>query len=203
MMKHAMRANEMGEVRSRAMGRGRLSVYPHGRDRCGNAACPSSRWLAECLGRSRRAGYLAASLASLVALVGGCGEPSPPATAEGTLRMQGEPLDNCLITFLPEPGQVDAGPHATGVTDENGHYRLRLPDQREGVSIGWHRVMIEDLSVTTGVPRRDHGSVGGKVTEGAKESRDSRVPARYSSPADTPLKKEVKPGPHVIDFDIQ
>lgn len=188
----------------RAFGWLRLLVKVDRRDRHSNAVFASSRWPVEWFGRSRRGAYLAASMAALVLLIGGCGENPPPATVEGTLRMKGEPLDNCLITFLPEPDQQGpAGPHATGVTDENGHYRLRLPDQRKGVSTGWHRVTIEDLSVTTGVPRRDHGSVGGKVVEGAKEPRDSRVPTRFSSPSDTPLKEEVKPGPHAIDFDIQ
>jgi hypothetical protein len=35
----------------------------------------------------------------------GCGRNPPPASAEGTLRLNGKPLDNCLVTFLPEPGQ--------------------------------------------------------------------------------------------------
>ena len=44
-----------------------------------------------------------------VAATLGCGRDSPPATVEGTLRLNGTPLDNCLVTFLPEPGQGAKG----------------------------------------------------------------------------------------------
>jgi len=134
----------------------------------------------------------------------GCGQEAPPATVEGTLRMNGKPLDNCLITFLPEPGQEAAGPHSTGLTDQRGYYRLRLDDQREGASVGWHRVTVEDLSVSTGVRRRDHGTVDEQTDETTPPPpvRHSRVPARYNSPKDTPLRKEVKPGRQVVDLDV-
>jgi hypothetical protein len=135
----------------------------------------------------------------------GCGQDAPSATVEGTLRMNGKPLDNCLITFLPEPGQEMTGPHSTGLTDQRGYYRLRFDDQREGATVGWHRVTVHDLSVSTGVRRRDHGTVDEKMDETAPPPpvRRSRVPPRYSSPKDTPLRKEAKPGRQVIDLDIR
>jgi len=135
----------------------------------------------------------------------GCGQNAPLATVGGTLRVNGRPLDNCLITFLPEPGQEVTGPHSTGVTDDRGCYRLRLDDQREGASVGWHRVTVQDLSVSTGVRRRDHGTVDQEVDETTPPPpvRRSRVPARYNSPHDTPLRKEVKPGQQAVDLDIR
>jgi len=119
--------------------------------------------------------------------------------------MNGEPLDNCLITFLPESGQEVPGPHSTGVTDQRGYYRLRLPDQREGASAGRHRVLVQDLSVSTGVHRRDHGTVDQEIDETMASApvRLSRVPARYNSTADTPLRKDVKPGQQAIDLDVK
>jgi hypothetical protein len=139
-----------------------------------------------------------------VLVVTGCGQEAPPATVEGTLRLDGRPLDNCLITFLPEPGQEEATPHSTAVTDQRGSYRLRLADQREGASVGWHRVTVQDLSVSTGVLRRDHGTVDQQVDEtDPPPVRRSRLPESYSSPAATPLKEEIQPGPQVIDLEIQ
>jgi len=135
----------------------------------------------------------------------GCGQDAPRATVEGTLRVNGEPLDNCLITFLPEPGQEVTGPHSTGLTDERGYYRLRLDDQREGASVGRHRVTVQDLLVSTGVRRRDHGAVDREMDETMPPPpmRRSRVSARYNSPEETPLREEVKPGRQVIDLDIR
>ena len=118
--------------------------------------------------------------------------------------MNGKPLDNCLITFLPEPGQETTGSHSTGLTDRDGHYRLRLDDQREGASLGWHRVTVQDLSVSTGVLRRDHGTIDDETHEATPPPvRRSRVPARYSLPKDTPLREETKPGRQVIDLDVR
>lgn len=98
-------------------------------------------------------------LTSLLTVVSACQGQFPSATAEGTLRMKGQPLDNCLVTFLPEAGEKTSGFHSTGLTDAQSHYCLRFDDQRQGATIGWHRVTVEDLSVSTGVRRRDHGTV--------------------------------------------
>ncbi len=137
----------------------------------------------------------------------GCGRDSLPATVEGTVRLDGKPLKNCLVTFMPEPGQqAEAGGRRfTGLTDRHGCYRLRCDSQQEGAATGWYRVTVEDLSVSTGVRRRDHGTVDLEMEETAPPARvrRSRVAPRYSSPKDTPLRKEVKPGHQVIDLEIR
>ena len=138
-------------------------------------------------------------------MLSGCGRDLPPATVEGTLCLRGKPLDNCLVTFLPEPGQEPQGFHSTGLTDQQGSYRLRCDDQQEGAAIGWHRVIVQDLSVSTGVRRRDHGTVDAEMAEDRPSTpvRRSRVPGSCMSPTATPLRKEVKPGHQVIDLDIK
>lgn len=148
---------------------------------------------------------LRAWLMSALTMLLGCGQNAPPATVEGTLRINGKPLDNCLIAFLPEPGQEVTGPHSTGLTDERGYYRLHLNDQREGASVGWHRVTVQDLLVSTGVRRQDHGAVDRKMDETMPPPpiRRSRVPAAYNAPEETPLREEVKPGQQAIDLDIR
>ena len=134
----------------------------------------------------------------------GCGRGLPPATVEGTVHLKGKILDNCLVTFFPEPGQEANCPHSTGLTDQQGRYRLRHDDGQEGAAIGWHRVTVQDLSVSTGVLRRDHGTVDLERDETAPPppARRSRVAPRYTSPAETPLRKQVKPGHQVIDLDV-
>jgi len=145
-----------------------------------------------------------AHLTITLTLVMGCARRPPPATVEGTLRLNGKPLDNCLITFLPERGQGANQPHSSGLADEHGSYRLRFDNQQEGAAMGWHRVTIQDLSVSTGIVRRDHGKVDQERDENTPPPpvRRSRVPAHYTSPNDTPLRKEVKAGHQVIELDI-
>jgi hypothetical protein len=150
-------------------------------------------------------GLGAVGIALAVTTLLGCGRDAPPATVEGTLRLNGRPVENCLVTFLPEPGQEAEWPCSTGLTDKQGSYRLLCSTQEEGVAIGWHRVTIQDLSASTGVRRRDHGTVDAQEADSAPPppARRSRVPKSYTSPARTPLRKEVKPGHQVIDLDIK
>jgi hypothetical protein len=144
------------------------------------------------------------AVALLLTLGSGCGRDAPPARVEGALRMDGRPLEQCLITFLPEPGHAGFARHASGVTDQQGRYGLRLDDQRLGASLGWHRVLVQDLTVSTGVVRRDHGELDRKVDgRTPRPARRSRVPARYASPTETPLRCEVVAGPQVIDLEIE
>jgi len=146
----------------------------------------------------------AACLGLALALCSGCGRDAPPATVEGTVRLGGRPLDNCLVTFLPEPGQGTDSPHSAGLTDEHGRFRLRRADQQDGVATGWHRVTVLDRSVSTGVRRRDHGTLDVAVEESTPPPvRHSRVAPRYASATETPLRKEVKPGHQVIDVDLE
>ena len=120
------------------------------------------------------------------------------------MRLEGEPLDNCLVTFLPDPERGSRGPHSKGITDDRGRYRLRREDQREGAAVGRHRVVVQDLSVCTGVRRRDHGTVDREANSGPPPPvRASRVPETYCSAARTPLSEEVVSGHQTIDLELK
>lgn len=147
----------------------------------------------------------ATGLAMALTPLAGCGHAVPAATVEGTLQCQGQPLDHCLVTFLPAAGSDAGGRHATGLTDQRGAYRLQFDDQQEGATIGWNCVTIQDLTMSTGVRRRDNGTVDADVqdTSPPPTARPSRVPESYMSLTRTPLRKEVKPGHQVIDLEIK
>jgi hypothetical protein len=151
--------------------------------------------------RALETACLAIALAPLL----GCGRDSPAGTVEGTLRLNGNPLDNCLVTFLPEPGQGVKSLRSTGVTNRQGAYRLRFDNQQEGAAVGRHRVTVQDLSASSGVVRRDHGVVDAEVHENTPPPpfRRSRIPQSYMSSSDTPLRKEIRPGHQVLDLDIK
>jgi hypothetical protein len=145
--------------------------------------------------------YLTVALNALV----GCGRNAPPATVEGTLRRGSNPLDNCLVVFLPEARDGARTWRFVGLTDAQGRYRLQGEDRREGAKVGFHRITIEDLSVSTGVRRRDHGQVDAEDapdTQVPPAVRRSRVPEQYTSATRTPLRREIQPGHQVIDLEI-
>ncbi|NLF72543.1 MAG: hypothetical protein GX575_26205 [Candidatus Anammoximicrobium sp.] len=132
----------------------------------------------------------------------GCGQPPPPATVEGTLRMAGKTLDNCLVQFLPNPAAGQTGATASAVTDGAGHFELRLPDQRVGASVGRQCVVVQDLSVSTGRPRIDNGTIDMEQPPKPTPPRRSRVAASYASAALTPLQVELRPGHQVIELEV-
>ncbi|HBO45773.1 MAG TPA: hypothetical protein DD670_17980 [Planctomycetaceae bacterium] len=137
-------------------------------------------------------------------LLTGCTASEPTATVEGTLRLGGKPLNNCLVTFLPGTAKNIKSPHSTGLTDSQGKFCLRHDNQQEGAVVGVHQVVIQDLSVATGIQRRDHGEMDAAMEDTATPQlvRRSRVPEPYTAASTTPLSREVKPGHQVLDLDI-
>lgn len=133
-------------------------------------------------------------LGCAVLLAAGCGRQVPLGEVEGTVRMDGRPLGNVLVRFLPDPDNATTGPASAGAGDAEGRFRLRCDDQRDGAVVGWHRVVVEDL-LPYAVPRDE------KAPSPAAAVR-SRVPPAYTASASTPLRFEVKPGRQAIDLDL-
>lgn len=150
--------------------------------------------------------WTAVVLALALPVLAGCGPEEPVATVHGTVKRNGKPLDNCLITFLPDgPQEEEPRVHSNGLTDGQGQYQLRRDDQRPGTSLGAHRVIVQDLSVSTGVQRRDHGTVDMEENAPAppRKPQRSRVPRKYTSATSTPLRFEIKAGDQRIDMEIK
>jgi hypothetical protein len=126
-------------------------------------------------------------------LLAGCGAGEPRGEVEGVLRCNGKPLANVLVAFVPDADQGGRGGRSVAQTDAEGRYRLRGEDRREGAAAGAHRVVIEDLAVYA-APRQPDGTLLHKPAV--------RFPIQYSDPLRTPLRKQVRPGPQVIDLDL-
>jgi hypothetical protein len=130
-------------------------------------------------------------------IVIGCSIGPKLAEVTGTVRLNGKPLPNVMVEFIPDAA---TGVRSTGTTDETGRYTLICDDQRPGAIVGPHRVVLYDLAVYGGkfLGRKleQAGSKGGPIL------KLSRIAAQYESTAHTPLKKEVKPEPQTIDLDV-
>jgi hypothetical protein len=117
-------------------------------------------------------------LAVILACVG-CGPSGPPlATVEGTILVDGKPMQGLFVEFQPEGGSP-----SIGETDEKGFYRLRFTRERWGAEVCDHKVRI--------MADEDGGGRNGK----------DRLPAKYN--AKTELQREVKAGRNVIDFELE
>jgi hypothetical protein len=130
-------------------------------------------------------------LAAPALLAAGCGGQAPVAPVEGTLKMNGKPLADVKVDFLPET----SGPRSSGVTDKRGHYTLTCDDNRPGAVVGPHRIVAVDLSVYGDKPIP-------KGREAEVLLKPSRLPAHYGDVTKTPWKKAVNDGNNVIDLDI-
>ena len=118
---------------------------------------------------------------SLAALAGGCGGNENLSEVSGTVRLDGEPLNDALVVYSPTSG----GTTAYGRTDESGRYRMYFKDDEPGAWLGENRVRI-----STG----DVGATGGA-------GKPERVPDVYNVKSD--LTVEVKPGENTFDFELK
>ena len=118
----------------------------------------------------------------------GCEKPLEFGQVRGTVSLNGKPLDEVRVMFLPDPLAGNQGAHSECVSDAEGKYEVVYSKDAEtkGALVGWHRVVVEDIA--------------------AENSRDRygpiRICAAYSSSAKTPLKFEVAPGEQSFDLEL-
>src|SRR4051812_35141310 len=101
-----------------------------------------------------------ALLALAAALVSGCGGGREFADVGGTVTLNGQPLAEVEVVFVPDALKGNTGNNATAFTDAQGHYKLRAArDKKDGTVLGLHRVFFVDL---TSVPdlSREKGAPG-------------------------------------------
>ncbi len=103
---------------------------------------------------------------------------------EGTVLLDGKPLDNVRVIFIPDPEKKTRGKRSVAITDRNGHFFLEYEGKLgKGAVTGWHRVVIEDRKL-------------GQQLLASREPSLSflRLPAKYSSLKESPLRFEVRQG---------
>ncbi|MBU6173318.1 MAG: carboxypeptidase regulatory-like domain-containing protein [Planctomycetes bacterium] len=102
----------------------------------------------------------------------GCSSSDAPelASVTGTVMLDGKPLPNIGVVFLPK----GPGPIASGNTDSNGEFTLTTINPNDGASVGEHTVVF------------------GAAEEGKTEFARVNVPARYTSANTSDITATVK-----------
>ncbi|GIW97307.1 MAG: hypothetical protein KatS3mg111_0640 [Pirellulaceae bacterium] len=121
--------------------------------------------------------FFGGGVAAVCCLLSGCGNDKI-ATVEGTIYLDGKPLEGAVVEFYP----THSGGASYGRTDAEGHYELQYNRNEAGAEIGRHKVQITTFA--------DGGGYG--------QGRKELLPTRYNS--ETELEVEVKRGHNVIDF---
>ncbi len=130
----------------------------------------------------------ALSAASIVlSCLSGCGgDGIRYAEVEGTVELNGKPLDKILVEFLPE----SAGPRSFAETDSQGKFKLKTDDgKRDGAAVGTHRVTLKDAGV--------HGDkFMGRAAETVdmSQGRKPRISDRLANPETSKMTQTVVAG---------
>ena len=103
----------------------------------------------------------------------------------GVVKLDGAPMPDAQVEFLPDPDRGTIGPRSTAKTDTEGRFRLTCDDQRDGAVVGFHRVIVQDTR--TFPPPRNRAAQGPPPV-----MPPARLHERYESAAKTPLKQGVK-----------
>jgi hypothetical protein len=116
---------------------------------------------------------------------------------EGIVTLNGKPLANVHVEFVPDPPEGARAESSRALTDENGRYALERADGEPGAMIGNHFVVI----------LRGRGmdqNIDELPDEEAAPARDRRlVPARYAMASTTPLRIEVLPAEHTYNLELR
>jgi hypothetical protein len=129
----------------------------------------------------------------LLAILSGCAGREERGQVSGSLRSNGLGLGEVRVTFVPQWNQGHAAVRAQALTDKQGQFELESEDGSEGVIAGPYIVIVEDMSVYS-APRSQDGTLLKKPAP--------RFPSKYKDMLQTPIHKEVKPGPQQIEIDI-
>ena len=86
-------------------------------------------------------------VALMVALLpAGCGGSHKTPPVSGRITLEGKPLANAMVSFVPVApvGDKNRPPSSVGITDADGRYSLVLNGDPEttGAMVGKHKVMI-------------------------------------------------------------
>jgi hypothetical protein len=131
-------------------------------------------------------------LAALTPLAG-CSRGPVVAEVVGIVKLDGKPVPNVKIMFMPDPVKGTVGPISAGLTDDEGHFKLKCEDERDGAVVGWHRVVVFDGNQNLyRTPRNGRRDDDAPVVKQKPRAQGPHVPDKYSTSAKTPLELEVK-----------
>lgn len=144
------------------------------------------------------------SVLILLAAMTGCGGDDRVGSVRGTVTLDGKPVGDAGVTFMPKAG----GRPAFGITAADGTYELTTFEIGDGALIGNHLITItavdERVSSKTEALSEELGSLAEVVQPNTRPKQVWRVPERYSESDSSGLEFEVKRGEkNQADFSLK
>jgi hypothetical protein len=136
----------------------------------------------------------------LAMVLAGCGGPNPEEVtlvrANGTVTLDGEPLENAIVVF-----EAANGVFSYARTDSRGRYVLRFDSKEMGVTPGKKTVRISMNRRIFGLNSKDEGAPDDPAGGSFPKQPPERVPRKYNSQSE--LSTEVTPDRTTYDFDLR
>ena len=128
---------------------------------------------------------------SLLGILAGCGHSPPPLVeVEGTVLLNGQPLPNAYIEFVPELAHFGAEMNSTATTDEAGKFRLTCnKGAKPGAVVAKHWVLVNEIAAPLDRRDREEAARGAPPSEVTLANRP--IPPEYGAVSTTPLRLEV------------
>jgi hypothetical protein len=133
----------------------------------------------------------------------GCQKVPPPLTeAEGTVLLDGKPLPQAHVEFVPELRNFGAEMNSTAVTDDAGHFHLTCSfNQQPGAVVAKHHVIVMEAPTPAEYRGQDERAQTGLAQYYAK-LKNRPIPEKYGTLSKTPLVVEVKAGQSTYNLDL-
>lgn len=109
---------------------------------------------------------------------------------EGTLLLDGKPLPQAQVEFMPEFKGHGAQANSYAITDDKGKFKL-INGAEEGAAIATHRVVINDAPPPASARGQDEASQQ-RLTDYVNSLKNRPIPVMYQTYTATPLRVEVK-----------
>jgi len=114
---------------------------------------------------------------------------------EGTVTLDGTPLMNVFVQFVPDIDPKFQAPPSSAYTDEKGHFQLAFDNQKPGAVVGKNYVVvIRGRAAAGGADDRD--------PQGRPVATGSAVPEAYHLAAKTPLSVNVAADQHTYELKL-
>ena len=141
-------------------------------------------------------------VAILILVAAGCRNDTGTVPVAGVLKLDGQPLKEASIQFVPQ----GSGRDATATTDANGKFTMSTYEPRDGALPGSYKVVITPFVAAETSPEgaSSEDAMAAASAAAAKQNRKSpgtQVPQSYTRLDQTPLVQAVPPkGEIVIDI---
>jgi len=130
----------------------------------------------------------------LLALVG-CGGKPGPVPVQGTVLLDGKPLEGATVSFVPEGG---TGRSASGFTDKDGVFHLMTTNPNDGAVPGNYRVTVTKADIDPEIVKEQESPDPAvrekayiKGMQAANKPSKSNLPTIFGTFDQTPLRWNV------------